>query len=109
MAPADYGEAVDEQGGVHLAAEAALEDHCAVVAEAGEPGGGGGGGRVWLEQEIVGGGADFLEIVYVGLFGEDRLAEAGERSAAGDGGSPGIFVEARCGSSAWDSEIAGAR
>lgn len=38
-----------------------------------------------LAEEIVGGGADFREIVDLGAFGES-IAEAGQRSMAGDGG-----------------------
>lgn len=46
-----------------------------------------------LEQEIVGGGADFLKIVNMRLVGENRFAEAGERCAAGGGGAAGVSVE----------------
>lgn len=107
VALADYREAADELIGVYLAAEPPLHDHGAVVADAAEPRRGGGGGGMRLEQEIVGGGADFLEIVDVGLVGEDRLAEAGEGGAGGGGGGA-VSVEAGGGGGAGDDEIVGA-
>lgn len=57
-----------------------------------------------LEQEIAGGGADFLEIVNMGPVWENRFAEAGERR----GGAAGVSVEAGGGGGAGDDEIVGA-
>lgn len=83
MAFANYRKTIDELRRVDLAAESALEDHRAVVAHGAEPGGGGGGrGGMRFQGEIVGGGGNFVVIVYVRLFSENRFAKAGERCAA---------------------------
>lgn len=108
MALANYREAVDELRGVNLAAEPPLHDHRLLIADAAQPGGGGGGRRMRLEREIVGGSADFLEIVDIGLVREKCFAEAGERGAAGGGGAAGVSVEAGGGGGAGDYEIVGA-
>lgn len=57
-----------------------------------------------LEPEIVGGGADFLDIVNMGLVWKNRFAEAGERR----GGAAGVSVEAGGGGGAGDDDIVGA-
>lgn len=60
---------------------------------------------MWLEQEIVGRGANFLKIIDVGLFAENGTPEAGKRCEVRSGGSPRVFIEARGGSCAREYEV----
>lgn len=89
VAAADDREELLELIRLEFAAELALEDNDFGSAESAAPAGGGGG--VALGEEVVGGGADFREIVYVRVFWE-RVAEGGERGAAGSGGVGGETV-----------------
>jgi len=89
VAAADDREELLELIRLESAAELALEDNDVGSAESAAPAGGGGG--VALGEEVVGGGADFGEIVDVRVFWE-RVAEVGERGAAGNGGVGGETV-----------------
>ena len=85
MAPADHGEPLPELRGLELPAELALEHDDVSAAERAPPGRrGGGGGGVAFGEEVVGGAADFGEVVDVWVFREG-VAEGGEGCAAGDG------------------------
>lgn len=86
---ADNGKALPELGHLDLAAELALENDGVFAPESAAPGAGGGGGGVGSGEEVVGGGAKLGVVVDVGVLGE-RVAEAGERVAAGDRGSGGV-------------------
>ncbi|RDX88177.1 hypothetical protein CR513_30266, partial [Mucuna pruriens] len=82
VAPADDGEELLELRGLEFAAELALEDNDVGAAEVAAPAGGGGG--VALREEVVGGGADFGEVVDVRVFRE-RVAEGSEGGSARNG------------------------
>jgi len=89
VAATDDGEQLLELIGLEFADELALEDNDVCSAESAAPAGGGGG--VSLGEEVVGGGADFGEVVDVRVFWE-RVAERGEGGAAGNGGVGGETV-----------------
>lgn len=81
VATAEHGESLLQFWGFEFAAELALENDDVFAAEVAAPGRGGRGGAEALGEEVVGGGADFGEVVEVWVFGEGE-SEAGERGLA---------------------------
>lgn len=88
VATADHREAFSELIQLEFATELALENNDVSASESTSPRGSGGGGGITLGEEIVGGGANFREVIDVGVFRE-AISKTRERVSAGDGGVGG--------------------
>lgn len=97
VTPANHRQPLSQLRQLYQLPELALENDNVFAADGAVPRRRGGGG-VAFGEEVVGGGANFGELVNVRPFGQ-RIAEAGQRGSAREGGgcSGGFEFEAGSG------------